>query len=155
MSGAYKIKVSTRDLDWLAGLLEGEGCFGAYPQKSRLGPRLIIELGMTDKDVVERAANILGSSVYAQQKSKSMGPNTKTYYRARVKHRRAAAWMKMLYPLMGKRRKDKIQKALQIWEEYIPVTRQEAGHRAAAARWPKYRMFLDSQKELNDVRGLL
>ena len=46
------------DIAWLAGLLEGEGCFrldkGKYP---------IIRLGMGDEDVVVRAASLMKTRV--------------------------------------------------------------------------------------------
>jgi hypothetical protein len=44
---------------WLAGLLEGEGCF--YRAKRRNGATTLgIRLQMTDRDVVERARDALG-----------------------------------------------------------------------------------------------
>ena len=52
------MSMSRDDLIWLAGLLEGEGCFdlhrGRYPR---------IRLGMKDRDVVGRAATLLGARV--------------------------------------------------------------------------------------------
>lgn len=41
------------DLAWVAGILEGEGCFINAEQRGRLYPRVIVE--MTDEDVVQRA----------------------------------------------------------------------------------------------------
>ncbi len=51
--------MSLKDLAWLGGLLEGEGCF-MIPKGS---PR--IALAMSDKDVVQRAARLMGLNVQA------------------------------------------------------------------------------------------
>lgn len=46
-----------KDLYWLAGLLEGEGCF------TYSGSTPMVQLQMTDKDVVERASLLLKGSL--------------------------------------------------------------------------------------------
>lgn len=91
------------DMIWLAGLLEGEGCFTASNGTARM------VLQMTDKDVVERAAKIMGSTV--------LGP-----YRYTVKKKpvyvtewggiKALAWMRVLRYYMGERRTAKIDEIL-------------------------------------------
>lgn len=46
------------DMAWVAGLFEGEGCFGSYlSNKSR---SFVARIGMTDQDVVRRFAAIMG-----------------------------------------------------------------------------------------------
>jgi hypothetical protein len=49
------------ELYWLAGLLEGEGSFVKGPPSRPNCP--IVQLAMTDGDVVERAARLLGRGV--------------------------------------------------------------------------------------------
>lgn len=49
------------DLYWLAGLLEGEGTFVAGPPSAPTVP--LIRLVMTDGDIVQRAAGLIGRSV--------------------------------------------------------------------------------------------
>lgn len=87
------------DLVWLAGLLEGEGTFdlhrGRYPR---------IRLGMTDRDVVGRAATLLGSRVRVSLRA---APMTATWH-TEVSGTRAAALMELLLPLMGARRSSRI-----------------------------------------------
>jgi hypothetical protein len=47
------------DVAWAAGLFEGEGCWSMYVRKS--GKRQIhAAIGMTDQDVIERLASIIG-----------------------------------------------------------------------------------------------
>jgi hypothetical protein len=94
-----------KDLHWLAGLVEGEGCYKAQ------GGALALQIGMTDRDVIERAARILGTRVYVQPKT---APR-KCIYATVVSGPRAAGWMMTLYSLMGERRKAKIKECLAAW----------------------------------------
>lgn len=48
------------DIIWLAGLLEGEGCFNVRPEKNGQA-RVSIE--MTDKDIVERVSRLFDSNI--------------------------------------------------------------------------------------------
>jgi hypothetical protein len=104
--------VNQRDLDWLAGLLEGEGCFGttrnhvkghiyAYPQ---------IQLRMCDSDVVLRAAGLLEISSVQSYYGR---PRRSRFWRFSLTGGRAIAIMKQLEPLMGKRRGAKIRSILE------------------------------------------
>lgn len=53
-------KVGTRDIDWLAGLLEGEGSFSGGRGKRG---SLSIDLVMTDQDVVEKVARLWAAKI--------------------------------------------------------------------------------------------
>jgi hypothetical protein len=48
-------------LSWLAGLLEGEGSFVAGKLSKARQPRIAV--AMTDRDIIERVANMLDVSV--------------------------------------------------------------------------------------------
>jgi hypothetical protein len=91
--------VNLYDLIWLAGLLEGEGTFdlqrGKYPR---------IRLAMTDRDVVGRAATLMGTKV---RLSLRKAPVTSTWH-AEVQGPRAEALMEALLPYMGSRRSGRI-----------------------------------------------
>jgi hypothetical protein len=90
---------------WLAGILEGEGCFiSATTQHSTE-----IKLSMADLDVVGAAASLFGAPVHTGQKLK---PTNKQQYVTYIHGARAAGWMMMLYPFMGLRRKEKIRACL-------------------------------------------
>lgn len=95
--------MSRDDLIWLAGLLEGEGTFdlhrGRYPR---------IRVGMSDRDVVGRAATLMGSSVRLSLKPAPM----KAMFHAEVSGTRAADLMRALLPHMGARRSAKIAEVL-------------------------------------------
>lgn len=87
------------DLIWLAGLLEGEGTFdlhrGRYPR---------IRVGMSDRDVIGRAATLMGARVRLSLKP---APNAAMWH-AEVSGTRALALMMDLLPHMGARRSAKI-----------------------------------------------
>lgn len=100
----------TQDIIYLAGLLEGEGCF-RY-EKRRVVPS--ITLGMTDEDVVEKAATLLGSGVVTRRAH--LDKPWKPCYVSRLNGRAAAGWMMTLYPLLGKRRQAKIREILSLWK---------------------------------------
>jgi hypothetical protein len=113
--------VLTTDLHWLAGFLEGEGSFICGPPNGRDSNLPIVTVETTDKDVVERAARIMGiqkmtSRVRVETREKFKGPRKPTYS-IRFAGSKAVAWMRLLQPLMGSRRQGQIQKAL---DSYCP-----------------------------------
>lgn len=107
----------TRDIVYLAGLLEGEGCF-RYETR-RVGPSIV--LGMTDKDVVEKVAHLLGSGVVTRKIH--LDKPWKPCYISKLNGRAAAGWMMTLYPLLGQRRQAKIREILAKWKADPPYKR--------------------------------
>lgn len=107
----------TRDVLWLAGLLEGEGCFILQRHSNGMTPtrymQIAIQLIMTDEDVVSRAASILGSPYNTPDRKTKGG---KSIHRTVVHGPRAAGWMMTLLPLMGARRKAKIVEIINLWK---------------------------------------
>ena len=97
---------SRDDLLWLAGLLEGEGSFDAHRGKY---PR--IRLGMTDRDVVGRAASLMDASI---RLSLRPAPNQPTWH-TEISGVRAAAIMAEILPHMGSRRSGKIASVLSAY----------------------------------------
>jgi hypothetical protein len=95
------------DLHWLAGLLEGEGTFVPGPPSAPRTPAL--QVMMVDRDIVERAATLLDSSVTVVRARRE---GWRTAYSARVTGPRAVKWMERLRPLMGSRRRDQIDRAV-------------------------------------------
>lgn len=97
----------SKDDYWLAGILEGEGCFvGPAPSKWN---HIAIQLMMTDRDVVERAAVLLGGQVAQLKRRKE---HYKDGYRCIIGGKKAAAIMQKLLPLMGERRSNRIKTLL-------------------------------------------
>lgn len=100
------------DLHWLAGLLEGEGSF--FTEKIRSETRYaVIEVTMTDEDVVKRAAGLMDVSVAFRHAPAKIMAGHKPTYRARLRGRRAEDLMRQLMPLMGQRRASRIKGILE------------------------------------------
>jgi len=119
--------IKTLDIAWLAGIVEGEGCFTRVSAAgTNARPSAVIAIAMTDEDVVRRAAAILGGYAVSKTLSPAMlkrRPNPKPVYRVSVSGHRAAAWMMTLYALMGKRRKARIAELLREWVALGPPAR--------------------------------
>jgi hypothetical protein len=93
------------ELAWLAGLLEGEGCFSN--RADRNCP--VIEVKMTDLDVINRVAEMFGRTAWlipAQRKG------YQDQYRTKIQGEPARELMRKLLPMMGERRSARIQELL-------------------------------------------
>ncbi len=92
-------------IEWLAGLLEGEGCFGIYDGRPE------VQLRMTDLDVIEKAsAYFPGNKIRHETYPKN--PTWKDSYRIRTRGKKAIDLMRLLLPYMGNRRSSKILEIL-------------------------------------------
>jgi hypothetical protein len=96
---------------WLAGLLEGEGYFGATDPGNGRRLQLKVSLNMTDEDVVLRAAAIVNGNagVYRRDKGK---PNWSDQWTVQWTGADAERIMHKVLPLMGRRRAATIRTAL-------------------------------------------
>lgn len=114
-----------REVYWLAGLLEGEGSFGLH-MDNRFGRSYnpVMDLGMTDRDVIERAQALVGGNIYTMA-SRGRRP----LFRLRLTGAKAIAVMFTVFALMGERRRERIRYVVQRWKEkpnrrgYRPVGR--------------------------------
>lgn len=123
--------INLKDLYWLAGILEGEGCFFARKgskikdtkrKKSKINGThhtiFGINLYMNDEDVIRRASNIMRPH---DNRYHDKAPDYRTNsmgYGFNVSGKHAIAWMMTLYPLMGNRRKQKIREIITFWKTY-------------------------------------
>jgi hypothetical protein len=115
---------SERDLYWIAGLLEGEGSFMKGPPSSPGLPA--IQMTMIDRDVVARAAEVLGCGVITVRPRRS---HWKESYSLRMKGSRAVEWMHALRPLLGERRRHQVDRAI---ASYAPRSNQRLNDRNAS-----------------------
>lgn len=107
------------DLAWLAGLVEGEGYIGL-----RRTYQPILQLDMTDLDVVDRVLTVTGVGTLRPAKEL---PSGKTSYRWVVTSSRdAAALLMTLYPLLGERRQGAARAALAAWRATYGARRRGA-----------------------------
>lgn len=118
--------IATIDIAWLAGLLEGEGSFtwSYTPQ---------IQLQMTDRDIVERAAKLLGVGLRNPWMRKD---GYQTVWSCVPCGSTAISWMMTLFPLMGERRQAKIRELLTRWNKAPDMPRAPRGQRWMATCHP-------------------
>lgn len=100
------IELSERDCAWLAGLLEGEGCFKLHNKTNGYRGTIAIALQMSDEDVVQRAAFLMGCKVMGPHGP--YGVSKKQTWQVIVMGKKAEGLMRQLLPFMGKRRSEKI-----------------------------------------------
>lgn len=105
---------TTLDIAWLAGILEGEGAFMLIKSKAGRSKRPIITLNMTDKDIVQRVANMFKTTV---QNGFRKEAHYKPIYKCEVSGSRAVQWMFTIFTFMGERRRTKIKELIKIWQE--------------------------------------
>ena len=121
------------DRAWIAGLLEGEGSFVANRGGRSSYP--VIKVEMCEREVIERAARLLDTRVWA------VPPGTDGWrptFVAQIAGHRAAEWMRALRPYMGLRRTAAIDAALSAYHPIrliapplvCVVERCERAHRA-------------------------
>lgn len=94
------------DAAWLAGLLDGEGCFDA----PRGNPRIRVK--MSDLDVVLRAADVMGATTYPE----ATAPGRKPLLVAQITGERAVVVMRSLLPWLGSRRSAKVTDLILAFE---------------------------------------
>jgi hypothetical protein len=85
------------DAAWLAGLLDGEGCFDS----PRGNPRVRVK--MSDLDVVLRAADLMGASTHYE-----LVKDRKPLLVAQITGQRAVDVMRSVLPFLGARRTSKV-----------------------------------------------
>lgn len=100
------------DLAWLAGLLEGEGCFSLVNTRHSTPA---VTLRMRDRDVVTRAHRLIGATGRVRPE-RSSNPRHSTIWQFGIWGAAAIRLMRRLLPFMGKRRTAKIMALIAEWE---------------------------------------
>lgn len=105
---------SSEEIAWLAGILDGEGSF--LLNRSIVGGKVYlypkITVNMTDLDVMERVADLFGTSTYVLPKKE----DRKQAWRASIQGAGAVSLMRLLRPWMSERRGEKIDELVAYWE---------------------------------------
>ena len=141
--------MTENELHWLAGWLEGEGCFGIRKRRAT-GLAFSIAANTTDRDIAERAAALVGANVCSRQpRADNLGKKT-IYHFSLGRMPEVISLMRQLLPIMGERRAAKIKSILTRYENYHPMTRFECG----AERGKKLRaMMEESAREIEAMRA--
>jgi hypothetical protein len=104
--------IKRTDLIWLAAIIEGEGSFRL--DKRRTIPYPSIEINMTDEDVIAYIASLVGNNYNACEWAKRKNPRHKVAYRVGIYGRMAVELMKLIRPWMFSRRREQIDKILDV-----------------------------------------
>ncbi len=108
------MSISSTELHWLAGILEGEGSF--YVGKTPNGaPRIRIQCIMTDEDIIRRMHQItgIGNVTFKKQNNPKWAD---TWCWSVTYSEDVATLAQTLKPLMGQRRNLQIDKLLKTHE---------------------------------------
>lgn len=100
-----KATLKIEDLFWLAGLLEGEGCFTLSKCGRRKWPRISIQ--MIDEDVIQKTSKLFNRSYWKTSPPSKAG--NKPLYKTHITGRPALHLMGCLFPLLSVRRQNKIK----------------------------------------------
>ncbi len=98
--------VSPIDIAWLAGLVEGEGNIAFN------GRSCTIRIKMGDRDIIERAAELLTGKVYPAK----VAPGNKPMWLTQIKGANAVGWALTLYSWLGTRRRQQVRDSLTLWK---------------------------------------
>lgn len=63
--------MTERNIAWAAGLFEGEGCIGLRKNGNNGIPSPLLQLNMTDKDVIIAFQELVGGKIYGPYKPRS------------------------------------------------------------------------------------
>lgn len=109
--------IFSEEATWLAGWIEGEGSFGWFytPTQTRKYKYPMIKGGSVDEDVIAKIAILCDVSYYKEKLYSKLAKQP--MFRFRIRGRKAATLMRLIYPYMGKRRKAKIDIILDNFKE--------------------------------------
>lgn len=120
-------KPSNEQLAWAAGLFEGEGCIHAYHAGKR-GSGCQMRLGMTDRDVVERFAAIMGcGNIYQPRIDRCKRSDPRKQGKKPVhtwclyKAPELIAALEALMPWFGERRLKRANEVIEIARDIVPL----------------------------------
>lgn len=114
-------KWTSENIAWLAGLIEGEGCFSIrkYKNKQYVSTRVI----MTDFDIIEKIYKIVNHGVVSGPYCRNV-PNRKPWKNWVLNDAAPQLeLLKRLLPWLGNRRKKKVLECIKILNECIKSTR--------------------------------
>lgn len=103
--------IDINNLHWIAGFLEGEGCFARTKNKEKFGS-IAIQANQVQKEPLERLQKFVGCGNIHKYNHKKDKVNQNDYYRWQVCGPNAESLMKLIYVLMSPKRQAKIKECL-------------------------------------------
>jgi LAGLIDADG-like domain len=104
------IQIEARWFHWLCGILEGEGTIARATPSAPRRPRVVV--CMTDRDIIARVADLIGTRVYTHKISK----HYRQAFRTELVGGSAVALMELLRPVLSERRQTQIDAAVATYQ---------------------------------------
>ena len=110
--------VTEDTIPWLAGIVEADGYLGAPKCAAKQNGKVYeyfmprISVAMTDRDIVERVANMFGVT----PRTKEHRPPRLPVHIATIAGKPALVLMLKLFPYLGTRRRARLAESLSLWE---------------------------------------
>lgn len=103
-----KQKLTTENLAWLAGIIDGEGCIFSTPvgKKGRRGTQLSFTLGMSHQSTIRRVKKYFQMGTVRRREIKS--PRKKLHWRWEVHCQRATACVRLILPYLHTKKKQAV-----------------------------------------------
>jgi hypothetical protein len=109
--------VSAPEAAWIAGILEGEGCWTTHAGRKNW----LVAVRMTDQDIIERLQRLTGIGRVTMEES---ARGHKTAWAWQISARPHREWLTLtVWPWLGVRRRERI---LQLWPD-IPASQAFSG----------------------------
>lgn len=109
--------LTPRNIEWIAGFLEGEGAFGLSGPNRKSA---LVAAAQVQMEPLERLMRMVGGNLHTHTSKK---PNHQVQGRWSLSGINAAGLMMTVYPLMSPRRKEQIRAALSVWRSALPHTK--------------------------------
>lgn len=115
--------ISKEDILWVAGLLEGEGCFtlGTKAGGTRKARQLRLTCSMTDKDVILRLQTLVGGNVYLERRNKTRPQHKPLHVWSMTRRAQVVPLLEKILPHMGQRRTQRIVELLEYAQQFPPL----------------------------------
>ena len=113
------------EIAWLAGYLEGEGCFGIYNSKNNDYPS--IHVATTDLDILYKVKELMNTNSFSSDLRTGKNGWKRTY-RTISFGEKSITTMKEILPHMGERRTKKILEIIEAWKNRKETTRAYSRH---------------------------
>jgi hypothetical protein len=111
------------EIAWAAGLFEGEGCIARLPDRPH---QIRLQLGSSDRDVVERFAAVVGcGSISYRQSLPRLSDTPKPMWIWVAVAVKAAALLEEIFPYLGERRSERARELLEFRAEHIAHSTKE------------------------------
>lgn len=108
--------MTPEEIAWVSGILEGEGSFGVYRKQC------IVQLNMTDEDIVTRVCDIFGVGTVKEYNHTQ--PNRKDFWKWRIGHAHDVLFvLKTILPWLGRRRSARAREVIKAAEKIDPNNR--------------------------------